>query len=187
MNVKYGLFTLLVVLSLALTLAAPLALAEEPAPTIVGGQQVSQAYIDALTYWFKTYSPKDWATQLNWALSPASNTGRATSAHVILTGVPANTWWIDAWRLELNGVWTNAGSGWSFHVVGQAPNPVHGNLMIQGELPGVYVIRACEKAGGVLAGGPRLLVVASTDAAAQTFDLPSLPAPTADQLANITM
>jgi hypothetical protein len=187
MNSKHGLFALVVIVSMALTLSAPVALAEEPAPQLPGGVTVSRPYLDALTYWYKQITPDDWATHLNWALSPATSGGAGASQHVILTGVPADTWWIDAWRLELDGTWTNAGSGWSFHVVGQAPNPVHGNLMRQGDLPGVYVLRACDRTGAVLVGGPRLLVVTWAGDAAQTFDLPSLPAPAAEQLDQIKM
>ncbi len=187
MNLRSGLYSL-VALSLALTLFAPVAAAQTPTPIqLPGGATVSQTYIDVVTYWYQQSFPEDWATRVASALNPPLTGHDATSAHVILTGVPANTWWIDAWRLEFNGSWTNSGSGWSFHVVGQAPNPVHGNLMLQGYLPEAYVVRACDKDGAVLAGGPKLLVVTRTGGEAVTFDLPSLPAPTTEQLDNIKM
>ena len=187
MNVKSGLFSF-IALALVLTSLAPVAAAETPAPIqLPGGATVSQTYIDVVTYWYQQSFPQDWATHVASALNPPAGGNAATSAHVILTGVPAETWWIDAYRLEFNGNWTNSGSGWSFHVVGQAPNPVHGNLMLQGYLPEAYVIRACDKNGAVLVGGPKLLVVTRTGGEAITFDLPSLPAPTAAQLADIKM
>jgi len=188
LNVKYGVFALVVVLSMVLGASAPLALAAEPAPALQlpGGLTVSQTYLDVLSYWFKQTSPQDWETKLSWALNPSGTNG-APSVHVILTGVPANAWWIDAYRLELNGVWTNSGSGWSFHVVGQAPNPVHGNLMLQGNLPDAYVLRVCDQSGAVLAGGLKLLVVNRTAGDAVTFDVPGLPVPTAEQIAGLKM
>jgi hypothetical protein len=187
MNFKSGLYSF-IVLSLVLTLLAPVVSAEAPAPIqLPGGAAVSQTYVDVVTYWYKQIFPQDWSTRLDSALNPPIAGNTSTSAHVILTGVPANTWWIDAWRLEFDGTWTNSGSGWSFHVVGQAPNPVHGNLMLQGYLPEAYIVRACEKTGAVLAGGPKLLVVTRTGGEAVTFDLPSLPVPTAEQLASVKM
>lgn len=188
MKLKYGVFVLVVVLAMVLGASAPLALAADPAPApqLPGGVTVSQTYIDVVTYWYKQASPKGWETRLTGALNP-SGTNAAPSAHVILTGVPANAWWIDAYRLEFDGSWTNSGAGWSFHVVGQAPNPVHGNLMLQGNLPEAYVIRICDKTGAVIAGGLKLLVVQRTAGEAVTFDVTSLPTPPADQVANIKM
>jgi hypothetical protein len=188
LKLKYAVFVVVVVLAMVPGASAPLALAADPAPApqLPGGVTVSQTYIDVLTSWYEQTSPKGWETRLTRALNPFG-TNAAPSAHVILTGVPADAWWIDAYRLEFDGSWTNSGAGWSFHVVGQAPNPVHGNLMLQGNLPEAYVIRVVDKTGAVIAGGPKLLVVERTAGEAVTFDVPSLPTPPADQVANIKM
>jgi hypothetical protein len=189
-NAKSRLFTLIAVLAIVLTLLPPLVSADAPptAPQLPGGVTVSQTYIDAVTYWYKQVFPQDWATRVSWALNPTKATSNGLqSAHVVLMGVPANTWWINAWRMEFSGSWTSGTSGWSFHPVGQAPGPVGGDLAIQGYLPGVYIVRACDKTGAVLVNGPRLMVVSRTTGTAQTFDLNALPAPTTDQLAGVTM
>jgi hypothetical protein len=188
LKLKYSVFALVVVLSMVLGASAPLALAADPvpAPQLPGGLTVSQAYIDVVTYWYKQTEPKTWETKLAWALNPTGTNG-APSVHVILTGVPANAWWIDAYRLEFDGTWTNSGAGWSFHTVGQAPNPVHGNLMLQGHLPEAYVIRVCDRSGAMIAGGLKLLLVTRTAGDAVTFDVPGLPAPLAEQIATLKM
>jgi hypothetical protein len=188
MNAKYGLSTLIVVLSMVLMLSAPAVRADGPALQLPGGVTVSQTYVDVLSYWYKQTFPQEWATRLAEALQPAPSSSSTASPTVVLTGVPASAWWIDAWRLELSGSWTNAGSGWSFsNVAEQAPGPVQGDLMTQGNLPGVYIIRACDKTGNVLVGGPKLLVVFPTKGVVQTFSLPTLVTPPPDQLAQVKM
>jgi len=204
MKTKYGLFAV-VVLSLVLTLAVPVTHAQVPVPGIPGGVQASQAYVDALTYWYKHYFPQDWQTRLTAALTPEpswdqlqSNESKPKNApsfitnnpqaeQAIFTGVPANAWWMDAWSMELDGSWTKTPA---IHPAGQAPGPVTADLMIQGKLPGVYVIRVVDKSGALI-GEPKLIVLSWTHGTGgtwqQTFDVPSLPAALADQLANIKM
>ena len=201
MKAKATLFTLVVVLSMMLTLLVPIVVSAGPNPIVLPGNvTASQAYIDALTYYYKCCFPNDWENQLNQALAAPllvdkekrggkmrlAATTDPQSTHVTLTNVPATAWWIDAWRLELNGTWTKV-TGHSLRPAGQAPGPVDGDLMLQGTLPEPYVIRVCERAGSVLAGGPKLLVIKWASGAGQTFDLSALPAATADQLAKITM
>jgi hypothetical protein len=198
MKAKFTVVTLAVVLSMWLTLFVPIVVS---APTIMlpGNVTASQTYLDTLTYYFKCCFPNDWENQLTQALNAPPLVDRVKqggkmvpnsasdpqSTHVILTGVPANGWWIDAYRLELNGTW-NKVFGHSFKPAGKAPGPVDGDLMLQGTLPEAYVIRVCERAGAVVAG-PKLLVIKWSGGAAQTFNVPALPDATADQLAGIKM
>jgi hypothetical protein len=181
MKVKYEFLALLVALSMLLTLSAPLASAQ--APQLPGGITVSQAYIDTLTYWFKQVYPQDWNARLTDALNPRLGVTGTTpqSQAIIFNGIPGNTWWVNVAREELNGTWTTVPSLRPGGVAG----PVRADLMIQGNLPGVYVLRACDPTGAALAGGPKLVIIAP--GAAQAFDFSTLPAATAAQLDKITM
>jgi hypothetical protein len=199
---------ILAVLSIVLALFATAALAQGPAPALPQVDPKMQPYVDALAYWFKSTNPKDWAARLAAALIPAPDQkqgpGDTTkpedeatpvtrpplpgAERVVLTGVPNNTWWIDAWQLDLDGTWVKVPS---WRPANQLPGPVTGDLMTQGKLPGVYVLRACDKSGAVLLETPRLIVVSWTTGSggtwAQTFDMPNLPKATTDQLSHITM
>lgn len=200
----------LAILSIVLALFATAALAQGPAPALPQVDPKMQPYVDALAYWFKSTSPKDWAARLAAALTPAPDQKRGPeddvepepedeatpvtrppvpgAERVVLTGVPNNAWWIDAWRLDLDGTWVKVPA---WRPANQLPGPVLGDLMTQGKLPGVYVLRVCDKSGAVLLEAPRLIVVSWTAGSggtwAQTFDVPSLPKATADQLSRITM
>jgi hypothetical protein len=182
MNAKSRWLTLVAVLSLVLTLSMPVVSVQAAAPVLPGNIAVSQTYINTLTYWYKQLYPQDWEARLTAALSPARGQTKSTPINqaVILTGVPANAWWVNVNRQELNGAWNGQPA---LHPAGVAPGPVHTDLMIQGSLPGIYVLRACEKSGSALINGPRLLVV--MPGGTQTFDLPTLPAPPPDQAASI--
>jgi hypothetical protein len=198
-----------VVLSVALAGSALLAWAESPAPAMPAVDPKMQPYVDALAYWFKSTSPGDWAARLAEALIPAPDQKQhpdddkaepedgATpvtrppvpgAERVVLTGVPSNAWWIDAWRLDLDGTWVKVPS---WRPADQLPASVSGDLTTQGKLPGVYVLRICDKSGAVLLESPRLIVVSWTSGSGgtwnQTFDVPGLPRATADQLSHITM
>ena len=95
---------------------------------------------------------------------------------------------IDVWGLGLDAVWVKVPS---IHPAGQAPGIVSADLATQGKLPGVYVIRVCDKAGAVLLDAPRLIVVSWTGGSGgtwqQLFDVPNLPEATEDMLSGITM
>ena len=204
MKMKLAWFTV-VVLSLVLTLAGSAAHAQAPVPVLPGGVTVSQSYIDALTYWYRHYFPQDWQAKLNEALTPEPSwdqlqahedkpkdapnyiTNNPQAEQAIFTGVPANAWWMDAWRMELDGSWTKTPA---IHPAGQAPGPVTADLMIQGKLPGVYVIRVVDRSGAVI-GEPKLIVLLWTHGTGGTwpqyFDVPTLPAATTGQLVNIKM
>jgi hypothetical protein len=184
MNAKYGLLAVVMTLSMVLTLSAPTVSAQAVAPQLPGGLTVSQTYIDTLTYWYQQVYPQDWNARLTDALNPRPGVTKATaqSQAVVFNGVPGNAWWINVARQELNGSWTTIPS---LRPAGAAPGPVRADLMIEGTLPGVYVLRACDQTGVVLANGPKLVVVAP--GTTQTFDFSTLPAATAAQLANITM
>ncbi len=199
---------ILAILTMILPSFSVAALAQGAAPAVPQVDPKMQPYVDALAYWFKSTSPNDWETRLAEALIPAPDQKQwpddttdpedeATpvtrpqvpgAEHVILTGVPNNTWWIDAWRLDLDGVWVKVPA---WRPAGQLPGPVSGDLMTQGKLPGVYVLRVCDKSGAVLLEAPRMIVVSWTTGGggtwSQTFDVPSLPKATADQLSHITM
>lgn len=186
-----GLLVVLVVCSILSTVVAPMAQADEGivVPYTPGGIAVSQAYIDALTYWYKLYFKSDWEQRLNDALTPPSvgNDKAVQNERVMFTGVPANAQWIDCWKLELNGRWTTL----SAFRPAQSSSPVTGDLAVEGRLPGVFVLRVCDRTGQVLAGGPKLIVVSWTGgrggAALQTFDIPSVPVATPAMLAGISM
>jgi hypothetical protein len=199
-------FGLLAVVSLVLAVAAPVALAAEPLPAAPQADPKMQPYADALAYWFQSVGDKDWQTRVTEALTPAPDQLVGTKVdeknadpavtrpqfpeaeRVYLTGVPATAWWIDVWRLELDGQWTKVPA---IHPAGQAPSPVSADLSTQGKLPGVYVIRVVDKSGSVLLDAPRMLVESWTAGHGgtwqQTFDVPSLPKALASQLSQITM
>jgi hypothetical protein len=184
MRTKYGLF-ILVVVALVLSVSAPVVSADPPAPQLPGGITVSQTYVNTLTYWFKANFPQDWQARLAAALNPAlaitKNSGLSES--VLLNGLPANTWWIDVWHQELNGAWTPQQAIRPAAIV---PNPVKVDMAIQGTLPGVIVIRACDKTGMALAGGAKLLVV-MPGGGLQGLNVPTLPAATADQVTGLPL
>ena len=199
-------FAALVGLVLVLALCVPSVYAQAPVVTLPGQVQVSQSYIDALTGWYKLYFPNDWETHLNAALSPEMSWSKelnnhhkkdrapdsvdvdAPAEHIIFTGVPSNAWWMDLYRMELNGKWTKAPA---IHPASYLPGSVPADVQIQGKLPGVYVVRACDQGGALLHGPPSLIVVGWTRGTGgswpQYFDLPSIPDATADQLVNIKM
>jgi hypothetical protein len=204
------LVSIVTVVTVALALCAPVAGAQGPAsvpPIPPASDKLSQAYLDALTYWYKLYFPVDWQTKMALALTPEPDYDQRatddenkppkapefvvrapTAERVTLTGLPANSWWIDCWRLELSGTWTTV-SAWRPAMA--APGPVEGDLAIQGKLPGIYVLRVCDKTGAVLLGEPKVILVSWTGGSGnrwpQIFDVPGLPKATADMLQNIKM
>jgi hypothetical protein len=200
MNAQNRLSTVLVLLIMAMILNVPIVVSA-PTISLPGNVTASQTYIDVLTYYYQCCFAKDWQTQMAGALNApplvdkqknvkgkmvATSSTDPQSTHVVLAGVPANAWWIDAWRLELNGTWTKI-LGHSFKPASKAPGPVDGDLTLQGTLPTPYVIRVCDRAGGVLAGSPKLLVIRWAGGEAQKFDVSALPVASPDQLAAIKM
>ncbi len=179
MRAKSCLFTL-VIACVLLSVSVPAASAAPPAPQLPGGVTVSQAYIDTLTHWFQQTYPQDWQSRLASALNPPLNMTKnsGVSESVILNGLPANTRWIDVWHQELDGAWAQQSA---IHPAGIVPNPVKVDMAIQGTLPGVFVIRACDATGLALLGGPKLLVV--LPGGTQGFNVPDLPAGSSTQVA----
>jgi hypothetical protein len=191
---------------LVLAPCVPTAYAQAPVVTLPGQVQVSQAYIDALTTWFKFYHPDDWATRLTAALSPEMSWTQednnhaakqkapvgvevdAPAEHISFSGVPSNAWWIDLYRMELDGRWTKA---FAVHPASYLPGLVPADVQIQGKLPGVYVVRACDQGGAMLHGQPSVIVVSWTRGTGgswpQIFDLPSIPDATPEELATLKM
>lgn len=211
MKEKLWFVSVVTVVMAVLALSAPVAGAQDPAPVPTippASDKLSQAYLDALTYWYKFYfEDQEWQTKMALALTPEpdydqratddkGNPPKApefvmrapTAERVTLIGLPADSWWIDCWRLELNGTWTTV-PAWRPAMA--APGPVEGDLAIQGKLPGVYVLRVCDKSGAVLLGEPKVILVSWTGGSGnrwnQVFDVPTLPKATQDMLANIKM
>jgi hypothetical protein len=210
MKGRLRLVSVVTVVMIVLALCVPVVVAQGPAPVPTippASDKLSQAYLDALTYWYKHYFGEDWQTKMALALTPEpdydqratddkGNPPKApefviqapTAERVTLTGLPANSWWIDCWRLELNGTWTTV-PAWRPAMA--APGPVEGDLEIQGKLPGFYVLRVCDKTGAVLLGEPKVILVSWTGGSGnrwqQTFDVPTLPKATPEMLAGIKM
>ncbi len=211
MKGKLWLVSVVTVVAAMLVLCVPMARAQSPAsvPAIPpASDKLSQAYLDALTYWYKFYyGDQDWQTKMALALTPepdydqraTDDEGKVpkapefvihapTAERVTLTGLPADSWWIDCWRLELDGKWTTVPA---WRPQSYLPGPVEGDLAIQGKLPGLYVLRVCDRSGAVLLGEPKVILVSWTGGSGnrwnQVFDVPSLPKATAEMLANITM
>ncbi len=198
---------LVAVLSMLLAVFAPAASAQAP--------QVDpkmQPYVDALAYWFQSMGYEDWQARVDQALVAAPDQPQTpkeedrdededddtdsdvlipqfpSAERVYLAGVPGSAWWIDVWGLDLDATWVKVPA---FHPAGQVPGLVSGDLATQGKLPGVYMIRVCDKSGAVLLDAPRLIVVSWTGGSGgtwqQLFDVPNLPKATADMLSGITM
>jgi hypothetical protein len=164
-----------------------------------------KTYVDTLTYWLQYYFKDDWQSRLTQILVPApdqlkeehdevTSSGTPTwvsripgSERVVFTGLPDNSWWIDAWRQDLNGKWVKVSS---WHPSDQLPGPVAGDMAINGKLPAPYVIRVHAKDGSDLLGGPRLILVTWTNGGggtwAQEFNVPTLPMATQEQLSGLT-
>lgn len=159
-------------------------------------------YVDTLAYWFEYNHPDDWEARLSEALIEAPDQHREEkddsdmqedlpdwvkqipgSERVVLTGLPADSWWIDIWRQDLNGAWSKIPS---WRPADQLPSPVSGDVMINGKLPAPLVIRVCDKSGAVLLDGPKLMVVSWTNGGGGTWpqrlDVPSLPEATEQQV-----
>jgi hypothetical protein len=199
---------LVTVLSMLLVTFAPAVSAQTPEV-----DPKMQPYVDALAYWFQSMGYEDWQARVDQALVAAPDQPRNPDAdrdedededddkdpeafipqfpsaeRVYLAGVPGSAWWIDVWGLDLDATWVKVPA---FHPAGQVPGVVSGDLVTQGKLPGVYVIRVCDKSGAVLLDAPRLIVVSWTGGSGgtwqQLFDVPNLPKATADMLGGITM
>ena len=198
---------LVAVLSILLVTFAPAASAQAP-PV----DPKMQLYVDSLAYWFQSMGYEDWQARVDQALVAAPDQPQTpkeedrdededddtdsdvlipqfpSAERVYLAGVPGSAWWIDVWGLDLDATWVKVPA---FHPAGQVPGLVSGDLATQGKLPGVYMIRVCDKSGAVLLDAPRLIVVSWTGGSGgtwqQLFDVPNLPKATADMLGGITM
>lgn len=184
------------------------ALAPPVAAQIAAVDPKMQPYVDALAYWFQSMGYEDWQKRVAEALVAAPDQQRDPDLNedrnedepepyipqfpgaerIFLAGVPASAWWIDVWGLELDGRWVKVPA---IHPAGQAPGLVTADLATQGKLPGVYVLRVCDRTGAVLLAAPRLIVVSWTGGSGgtwqQLFDMPNMPRATPDMLSGIAM
>ena len=100
------------------------------------------AYYDG--EWFKQAS-QDWdfeTLMMYWALA-RKRTSLPTAEHVVWH-LPADAWWVDLQRVELDGSLTDVPP---LYPANQLPSPVHGDLMIHGSQPCDYVMRVCYQDG----------------------------------------
>jgi hypothetical protein len=100
-------------------------------------------------------------------------TSEPVAQHIGLKAAPANTWWIEVWKLDQNGQWHQVPS---FQPAGQLSTTndiVHGDLMPDGTLPGIYRIKCCN-VDGSLGLSERYLAVFPY-VIYQEYDVPNLP------------
>lgn len=197
-------FVAVSILAIVLVSIVPVASAKAPDPIIPAVPAQMQPYVDALVYWLKSMGYSDWEVRAGQMLKDITDQANnvdlgdvhentrqspgSTGERVYLTGVPESVWWIDVWRLDLNGKWSKMPS---MQPGGVPPEPVTADLSTQGKMPGIYVVRVCDKTGAVLLEAPRVILVSWTKGSGgtwqQIFDLANMPKPTETMLASIKM